>query len=265
MKVFIAATFLLPTLAFAADVNSTPLFDGKTLKGWQQCNGTAQYKADGDAIVGTTVEGSPNSFLCTDRDYGDFILEYEVKADVALNSGVQIRSHKFERDTVVHTFNGKETKEESGLRDDSRLPDRNCERQKRCIGSIYDEARRGWLFRATADALALLHSKTMSGTASKWKPGDVIRTRERHDCANLVDSMDLTGVIALQVHAYKGEKPAQVRWRDIKIADLGKHVWRPIWDGKSLDSWAKTGGADWTVQDRAIRGVSRADDPKIGF
>ena len=58
------------------------LFDGKTLKGWTQRNGTATYKVeDGGVIVGTTVEGSPNSFLCTDELYTDFELEFEVKVD----------------------------------------------------------------------------------------------------------------------------------------------------------------------------------------
>ena len=37
--------------------------------------------------------GSPNSFLCTDKLYGDFELQFEVKLiNDELNSGVQIRS-----------------------------------------------------------------------------------------------------------------------------------------------------------------------------
>ena len=43
-------------------------------------------------MVGTTNEGSPNSFMCTEKDYSDFELTFEVKVDDALNSGVQIRS-----------------------------------------------------------------------------------------------------------------------------------------------------------------------------
>src|SRR5215211_6669510 len=70
----------------------TPLFNGKNLEGWAQKNGTATYRVDGDTILGKTSEGSPNSFLATTRDYGDFELKFEVKVDDALNSGVQIRS-----------------------------------------------------------------------------------------------------------------------------------------------------------------------------
>src|SRR5690606_33272206 len=75
------------------------LFDGKTLDGWTQRNGTATYRVEDGAVVGKTSEGSPNSFLCTNKEYGDFELKFEVKVDDALNSGVQIRSKSIpERD-----------------------------------------------------------------------------------------------------------------------------------------------------------------------
>jgi hypothetical protein len=70
----------------------TNLFDGKTLNGWTQQNGTATYEVVDGTIVGTTVKGSPNSFLCSDRFYGDFELEFDVKLfDDELNSGVLAR------------------------------------------------------------------------------------------------------------------------------------------------------------------------------
>ena len=48
---------------------------------------------EGDAIVGTTVAGSPNSFLATEKTYGDFIFECEVKQEVApTNSGIMFRA-----------------------------------------------------------------------------------------------------------------------------------------------------------------------------
>ena len=56
-----------------------PLFNGKDLTGWTQMNGTAPYTVADGAIVGTTVVGSPNSFLGTTEEFGDFILEYEAK------------------------------------------------------------------------------------------------------------------------------------------------------------------------------------------
>ena len=64
-----------------------------------QRNGTASYRVADGAIVGRTSEGSPNSFLTTEQAYGDFELEFEVRVDDALNSGVQIRSRTRQRST----------------------------------------------------------------------------------------------------------------------------------------------------------------------
>ncbi len=72
------------------------LFDGKTLDGWVQRNGTATYRVEDGCVVGKTNEGSPNSFLCTEKDYSDFELMFEVKVADELNSGVQIRSESKE-------------------------------------------------------------------------------------------------------------------------------------------------------------------------
>ena len=85
-----------PRPARPSQVVWRPLFDGKTLAGWTQRNGTATYRVEDGAIVGTTKDGSPNSFLCTDRDYSDFELRFEVKVNDRLNSGVQIRSRPAE-------------------------------------------------------------------------------------------------------------------------------------------------------------------------
>ena len=69
------------------------IFNGKTLEGWTQKNGTATYVVKDGAILGTTNEGSPNSFLCSNKLYGNFELQFEVKLiNDELNSGVQIRS-----------------------------------------------------------------------------------------------------------------------------------------------------------------------------
>ena len=67
------------------------------MNGWTQKNGTATYRVEDGTIVGKTNEGSPNSFLCTDKDYSDFELTFEVKVDDELNSGVQIRSKSIQR------------------------------------------------------------------------------------------------------------------------------------------------------------------------
>src|SRR6195952_445857 len=97
-KLILFATAILFTsiiIPSNTSAQSTPgLFDGKTLKGWHRLAGTADYKVENGAIVGTTVLNSGNTFLVTDKEYGDFILELDTKIESTLsNSGVQTRSH----------------------------------------------------------------------------------------------------------------------------------------------------------------------------
>jgi hypothetical protein len=232
-----------------------PLFDGKSLTGWNQCNGTAKYSAEDGAIVGTTVEGSPNSFLCSDREFGDFVLEFEVKMDPALNSGVQIRAQRYAKQTGrypagrVHGYQVEIAREQSGE-----------------SGGIFDEARRDWL-QNTKDRPDC-KAAYKDGQWNKYRVeaiGDRIRTWVNGaPCADIVDAMDLTGPLALQVHSHKGP-PVQVRWRNIRLEDRGRHVWRPLFDGTSLKGWQPRGGGKFTVHNGAIYGVNVDDDPRIGY
>jgi len=181
------------------------LFDGKTLNGWQQVNGSAKYEVKEGAIVGTTAKGSPNSFLCTEKHYSDFELEFEVKVDTRLNSGVQIRSNSFKeyRNGRVHGYQVEIS------------TDGNA-------GFIYDEARRGWLSKDRSNEKAQQAFKE-----DKWNKyrvecvGDSIKTWVNGvPVADVVDSMTKSGFIGLQVHSFKGDPPPQVRWRNIRIKDI---------------------------------------------
>ncbi len=259
---------LLGASAVLAAEKSSPLFDGKTLKGWHQCNGRAKYVVEKGEIVGETVAGSPNSFLCTDKDYGDFVLELETKTDPQLNSGIQIRSHLYDRDTTARAWRDgifHEEKHPAG-----RLYGYQAEVSNEhdgTSGGIYDEARRGWIDNTSGRADCKAAFKDNQWNAYRIEAsGDTIRTWVNGvACADLVDTADLTGTIALQVHQYGGASPAQVRWRNIRITDNGKHVWRPLWDGSSLKGWTPSGGAQWTVEQDAIHAVSSTTDPKISF
>ena len=118
----IVALSTLPVLGAPGDW--VPLFDGKTLAGWEQKNGLAHYDVKDGVIVGTSVPNSANSFLCSKKQYGDFELTFDVKVDKALNSGVQIRSeskpdyqngrvHGYQVEIAVDGFSG-------GIYDESR-------------------------------------------------------------------------------------------------------------------------------------------------
>ena len=261
--------FLAASLGFAADKPFTPLFDGKTLNGWELCNGKASYRAEGGTIVGTTVEGSPNSFLCTTREYGDFVLEYETKTDPKLNSGLQVRSHRYLKETAVRTLN--DTKYLDRKQPAGRVYGYQVEvstEEAGNSGGIYDEGRRGWVdnLKARPEAARKAFKDNQWNRYRVVASGDSIKTwLNGVPCADLIDPLDQTGFIALQVHAVKGEKPLEVRWRNLRIKDLGKHEWKSLWDGKTLNGWSKRGGGSWTVEDGAIHAVSLPNDERVGY
>jgi len=72
--------------------------------------------------------------------------------------------------------------------------------------------------------------------------------------ADLRDATTLRGFIGLQVHS-NPKAGLQVRFRNIRVADLGQHVWKPLWDGKTLNGWHVIGKGEWQVVDGAIRGT----------
>src|SRR5699024_10420655 len=95
MKYLITLLFLLFGLMprhLLAQSSWQPLFNGQNLDGWHQLNGEADFTVEDGEIVGTTVLNTPNSFLATEKEFGDFILELEFKNDGGMNSGIQIRS-----------------------------------------------------------------------------------------------------------------------------------------------------------------------------
>ena len=250
--------FAVAATLSAADKPFAPLFDGKTLKGWEVCNGKATYAVENGEIVGTTVEGSPNSFLCTKKEYGDFVLEFETKTDPLLNSGVQIRSHRYpEANSQYKQEKGRVYGYQVEIADE----------KSGASGGIYDEARRAWLHNIDKDPVASKAFKDNQWNRYKVEAiGDNIKVWINGvPCADLVDSMDLTGFIGLQVHAYKGDKPVQVRWRNIRLQDLGRHVWKPLWDGKTFTGWTPRGGGKFSIEDGAIRAASVGDDERIGY
>ena len=77
----LVAGFFLPLRSSADDDGWVNLFNGKNLDGWVQRGGKAKYRVEDGQIVGSSVPNTENSFLCTKRDYADFILELEFKVD----------------------------------------------------------------------------------------------------------------------------------------------------------------------------------------
>jgi len=186
----------------------TSLFAGKDLSGWTQRNGWATYRIDEESILGTTAKNSPNSFLCSDKEYSDFELRFEVNVDPALNSGVQIRSKSLPE------------------KDNGRVhgPQVEIEGSPGESGYIYGEATgRNWISptQPVHDHLKnkewnRYHVRAVGTRIQTWINGKLIE--------DITDPQSfLAGFIGLQVHGIgKDQGPYQVRWRNIEIHDLSK-------------------------------------------
>jgi hypothetical protein len=218
--------------------DSTALFDGKTLDGWHHdSRGKATYEVEDGVIIGTTVEGSENSFLLSDKEYGDFILEFEVKVDDGLNSGVQIRSRETSQADVdaaakaagdAGEKKGKKGKKAPPL---GRVfgPQVEIEKSPGQAGYVYGEATGlGWLSPEPGDK-DHAHEHIKNG---EWNQYKIIAQGPRiQTWINGAPVADLTqeevygthpkGHFGLQVHGIKaGSGPFQVRWRNINIQEL---------------------------------------------
>lgn len=190
------------------------LFDGETLNGWTQRNGTAVYAVEDGAIVGTTADGSPNSFLCSDAEYGDFELQFDVRVHPRLNSGVQIRS-KTQGEDPRGRVNGPQVEiEASG--------DGGAE-----SGYIYGEATgHGWL---TPPDRLKPHKHFRDGDWNHYRV--VARGPRIQTWINGTEIEDLTheeihqshpsGFIGLQVHSIgRDQGPYTVAWKNIRLRTL---------------------------------------------
>jgi hypothetical protein len=215
---------LAPTPRLSADASSDagwkPLFNGKDLDGWIQRGGKAKYRVEDKQIVGSSVPDTSNSFLCTKRDYADFILELEFKVHRQLNSGVQVRSHCFEKKTTLEA-NGKKITIAAGRVHGYQVEIDPSERA--WSGGIYDVGRRGWLNDLKDNEAARKAFKRDDWNKFRIEcRGDSIKTwLNGVAAADLKDSLTRSGFIALQVHGVGKEKePREVRFRNLRIKEL---------------------------------------------
>ena len=285
-KIILAAAALIVSAmpVRAQEPQETPwirIFNGKDLKGWERIGGKAGYKVEDGAIVGTCKTGTPNTFLRTEKEYGDFILEFEFRADDRVNSGVQLRSHsdKLYRGGEVYGCQFEIDYAPGAM----------------TTGGIYDENRRGWLYfipEANPEGRHAARSGQWN-TARVEAIGPSVRTWINGvPCANVWDETDAGGFIALQVHSIgdPAEAGKTIRWRDIRICtdDPARYAlpcsqaapeinvtpnslsrseaadgWKLLWDGKTTAGWR---GArfdnfpekGWLIEDGMLK-VAKSD------
>ena len=280
-QVLLLTCFLTCALVSFSQTQWKSLFSGTDLKGWVKRNGTAEYKIVNKAIVGVSQLNTPNTFLCTEETYGDFVLELELKVEVGLNSGIQIRSLS---DPAI--MNGRVHGYQVEIDPAERA----------WSGGIYDEARNGWLYNLSINPRGQkafkngqwnkYHIEAIGTSLKTWINGI--------PCANLLDNQTARGFIALQVHAIKREDQngLTVQWRDIRIATENLAVytwkggeeapevnylpnqlsesekrrgWRLLWDGKTTAGWRKFNSdafpqQGWAAEDGVLKVLSSHQD-----
>lgn len=166
------------------------LFNGEDLNGWHLLNGQHKVEVKDGVIIATSIEGLPNGFIATKEEFGDFILELEVKADMLLhNSGIQFRSLSLDEynNGRVHGYQAEVDITPQAW-----------------SGGIYDEARRGWLYILEDDD----SPAKKAWVNNQWNHYriEAIGTTNRVwvngiPTSNLEDDETTKGFIALQIHA----------------------------------------------------------------
>lgn len=220
-------------LAVTAEEIFTPLVTSDSVEGWVQRGGTATYEIEKDSddnfvVVGTAVVDTPNSFLCPAKEYGDFILEFDVKVDPRVNSGVQFRSQSFDKDTVYQWTakdgSAKEKKIPAQLVHGYQIEIDPSDRA--WSGGIYDEKRRGWLYNLDGDDKAEARAAFNPNGWNHYRLEAVGNSIKSYingvAVTDMEDDVNASGFIGLQVHAIKDptHAGAQIRWRNVKIHEV---------------------------------------------
>ena len=216
------AAFVSFANALPAEEAFVPLFDGKTLTGWEQHSGKAEYRVENGTVVGKTVPDTGNSFLCTTKKYANFILELEFKVDPSMNSGIQFRSNYYTQETEVEIAGKKKKFPADRVHGYQFEIDPST---RAWTGGVYDEGRRGWLFDLKNNEAARKAFKQ-----GEWNQvriecrGSSIKTfLNGVPAADFTDELTAEGVIALQVHGIGKKTEAagkEVMWKNIRIQEL---------------------------------------------
>jgi len=260
------ASFGLTALAADAEVEKgfVSLFNGRDLTGWVKRGGAAEYEVKDGCIVGKCVPNTPhNTFMCSEKEFGNFILKLQYQFLEDGNSGIQFRSAaRPEGDHErVYGYQCEMT------------PDGNL------TGRIYDEGRRGhqhgivWLDAYTPQER--LDAAQASVKRGEWNDieiqcvGPSIKTWLNGNLVvDIFDGVSMKGFFGLQIHA--GES-GSVAWRNIRIKDLGESQWEPFFvkggDGKyGLVNAKFVLPEEWSfTPDGVLCGVHSAKQEKDGL
>ncbi len=208
------------------------LFDGKTLNGWKIINqdwenpdSKPDFYVEDNMIICNTVLNSRGAYLVTEKKYDNFILEFDVKIDSFINSGMQCRGQIWEKDTSTVYLSGKlEERKRNwkagyvwGYQVEIETSNRKWS------GGLYEPGNRGWL--------VTLEGKEEAQKAFKldeWNHFKILMDGNKIQTwingvpiVDTTDEMSASGFIGIQFHgAGRKQKDQKSRWKNIRIKEL---------------------------------------------
>jgi hypothetical protein len=187
----------------------TDLYNGENLDGWTPLGGHCTFEAKGDIIVGTTVPGSPSTYLSTDRDdYTDFIFTAEVKWIVNGNSGIMFRAQSKPGEKNVTVFGPQCEMEGTDL-------------VRGWSGGIFGQSAGGWAYplwlEAHEEARKAIQPDGWNRVTIQAIGTNVKTWVNGVPAANWETEEYTSGFFGLQVHS--GQK-GTIHFRDIKVKEL---------------------------------------------
>lgn len=183
------------------------IFDGKTFRGWEGDTTKTWRIQDGALVGGSLTETVPkNDFLCTTREYGNFILRCKFKlvgTDGFINTGVQFRSKRLTN--PAHEMTGYQADLGDGY-----------------WASLYDESRRNKTLIKPDSALI---AKTLK--RNDWNDYEIraenrrirlyLNGKQTIDYTEPDETIPQIGLIGLQIH---GGGKALVYYKDLMLEEL---------------------------------------------
>jgi hypothetical protein len=211
------------------------LFDGKTLNGWKVLNqdwthngSKPDFYVENNMIVCNTVMGNEGGYLVTEKPYSNFILEFDVKIDTSLNSGLQCRSRMWDKDTTTVYLAGDATGTKHvttwqkgyvwgyQIEVDPSI--------RAWSGGLYEPGNRGWIVTLAGNEPARQAFKPMEWNHFKiLMNGNRIQTWVNQiPAVDTTDDMSSTGFIGLQFHgaSFDWQKDKKSMWKNIRIKEL---------------------------------------------
>ena len=228
------------------------LFNGQNLTGWTIKGGDGKYSVEDGTIVGVVNDAQRNTFLCSEKEYENFIFKAEFKFDQNFNSGIQFRS-KAQPEGNRQRVYGYQYEMDAD----------------RMTGAIYDEGRRGRWLNVVTDELTEKTRKAFK--QGEWNEveiqcvGPSIRTWLNGQLiSDFYDTLSDRGFFGLQVHS--ANQPGQVRWRNIRVKELPTTPWKPFFkEGQFVDLEIKPAGK-WEFQpDGSVHATSTRDERRDGM